>query len=82
MPAELTHLPAGSKYKLEPHELVTYITAADQPNALRFHVAWEIGVTNAPIKMVYVDAVTGRGRRHSITPAPSFQACLSLCLTN
>lgn len=47
--------------KLEPHELVTYITLADSPaSALAFHVAWEIGVTGAPIQMVYVDAVTGQ----------------------
>jgi hypothetical protein len=46
--------------QLEPHELVTYITAADSPTALTFHVAWEVGVANAPIKTVYIDAVTGQ----------------------
>ncbi len=47
--------------KLEPHELVTYITpAASQPNGLEFHVAWEVGVVHAPFQMVYIDAVTGQ----------------------
>jgi hypothetical protein len=47
--------------KLETHELVTFITPADsQTNGLEFHVAWEIGVSNAPIQLVYVDAVTGQ----------------------
>jgi hypothetical protein len=45
--------------KLEPHELVTYITPAGQTNALAFHVAWEVGISGAPFQMVYVDAVTG-----------------------
>jgi len=55
---KLTFRPSTNQ--LEPHELVTYITAADNQTALRFHEAWEIGVTNAPIKTVYVDAVTGQ----------------------
>ncbi|MGI8837053.1 MAG: hypothetical protein ACR2H4_10510 [Pyrinomonadaceae bacterium] len=47
--------------KLEPHELVTYITpAATQPNGLEFHVAWEISVGGAPFQIAYVDAVTGQ----------------------
>lgn len=56
--AKLIFRPATNQ--LEPHELVTYITSADNQTALRFHEAWEIGVTNAPIKTVYVDAVTGQ----------------------
>jgi len=31
----------------------------DQPDALEFHLAWEIEFTNAPIKLAYVDALTG-----------------------
>jgi len=47
--------------QLEPHELVIYITPADgQTNALAFHVAWEMVISNAPIQMAYVDAVTGQ----------------------
>jgi hypothetical protein len=45
--------------KIEPHELVTYITAAGQTNALAFYIAWEVGVSGAPFQMVYVDAVNG-----------------------
>lgn len=44
--------------KLEPHELVTYITT-NPTNALAFYVAWEVGITGAPFQMVYVDAVSG-----------------------
>lgn len=57
---KLTFRPAAIN-KLEAHELVTYISSADnQPNGLEFHVAWEIGVGNAPVQTVYVDAVTGQ----------------------
>jgi hypothetical protein len=57
---KLTFRPTANN-KLEPHELVTYIAPADsQTNGLAFHVAWEIGITNAPIQMAYVDAVTGQ----------------------
>ncbi len=56
----LTFRPTANN-KLEPHELVTYITASDSPaKTLAFQVAWEIGVSGAPIQMVYVDAITGR----------------------
>jgi hypothetical protein len=57
---KLTFRPTANN-KLEPHELVTYIAVADSPaSALAFHVAWEIGITGAPIQMAYVDAVTGQ----------------------
>ena len=46
--------------KLEPRELVTYITPGSQTNSLEFHVAWEVAVGNAPIQVAYVDAVTGQ----------------------
>jgi hypothetical protein len=56
---KLTFRPAANN-KLEPRELVTYITLAASPaSALAFHVAWEIGITGGPIQMAYVDAVTG-----------------------
>ena len=45
--------------KLEPHELVTYVTAAAKPDALAFYVAWEVGISGAPFQLVYVDAVSG-----------------------
>ena len=57
---KLTFRPTASN-TLEPHELVTYITPADSPiHALEFHVAWEIGITGAPIQTAFVDAVTGQ----------------------
>ena len=56
----LTFRPTANN-QLEPHELTTYITrAANQTNALAFQVAWEIGISGAPIKIVYLDAVTGQ----------------------
>lgn len=58
--AKLSFRPTANN-KLEPHELVTYITPADsQPKGLEFHIAWEIGVGNAPFQMAYVDAVSGQ----------------------
>ena len=55
----LTFRPTANN-KLEPHELVTHITASESPaRTLTFHQAWEIGISGAPIQMVYVDAVTG-----------------------
>ena len=56
----LTFRPAPNN-QLEPHELTTYITRAPgQKDALAFHVAWEIGISGAPINIVYLDAVTGQ----------------------
>ena len=54
----LTFRPTAND-KLEPHELVTYITTAGQTHALAFYVAWEVGIGGAPFQLVYVDAVTG-----------------------
>ena len=40
--------------------LTTYILPAKKrPDALEFHLAWEIELTNAPVKFAYVDAVSG-----------------------
>lgn len=51
-------LPATSE--INPRELVTYILASkSQPDRLEFHIAWEIEVSNAPVKKVYLDAVNG-----------------------
>ena len=51
-------LPAAGK--TNPRGLVTYILAANgHPNALEFHLAWEMELTNAPVKIAYVDAVNG-----------------------
>lgn len=39
-------------------ELVTYvIPSTSQPDSLEFHIAWEIAVSNAPFKTVYVDVL-------------------------
>ena len=41
-------------------QMTIYIVPAkDQPDVLEFHLAWEIEFTNAPIKLAYVDALTG-----------------------
>jgi len=41
-------------------ELVIYILPSKtRPDALDFHVAWEIQLKNAPIKTAYVDGVNG-----------------------
>lgn len=51
-------LPATGETK--PRGLVTYILASkSHPNALEFHLAWEVELTNAPIKTAYVDALSG-----------------------
>ena len=43
-----------------PGGLVVYILPSkDHPDALDFHLAWEIGLSNAAIKTAYVDAVNG-----------------------
>jgi hypothetical protein len=43
-----------------PRGLVTYVMPSkNQPDALEFHLSWEVELTNAPIKTAYVDAVSG-----------------------
>ncbi len=40
--------------------LTTYVMPArDRTDTLEFHLAWEIEITNAPVRMVYLDAITG-----------------------
>jgi hypothetical protein len=44
----------------KPRELVTYIRpSTSKPDALEFHIAWEVDLSGAPVKKVYVDAVNG-----------------------
>lgn len=50
-------VPAASE--LKPRELVTYVRPSPSRPALEFHVAWEVEVSNAPIKTAYVDAFKG-----------------------
>ena len=41
-------------------ELVIYVLpSAGRADSLEFHVAWEVALTNAPAKTVYLDAVNG-----------------------
>ena len=41
-------------------ELVTYILpSTENTDALEFHVAWEVELTGAQVKRVYIDAVNG-----------------------
>ena len=52
------NLPASSGASAQ--GLTTYILPAkNRPAALEFHLAWEIELTNAPVKFAYVDAVSG-----------------------
>jgi len=45
---------------ISPQGLVVYVrTSANNPDALEFHLAWEVKLTNAPFKTAYVDAIGG-----------------------
>lgn len=51
-------LPAAGQ--INPGGLVIYILPSkSKADALEFHLAWELGLTNAPVKIAYVDAITG-----------------------
>lgn len=51
-------LPASSQ--ITPQGMTTYIRPAKtQPDALEFHLAWEMELNNAPVKFAYVDALNG-----------------------
>jgi hypothetical protein len=46
---------------LDPRQLVVYaLPAPGQSSGLELHLAWEINVTNGPIKTVYFDAVSSQ----------------------
>ena len=34
------------------------LPAADRPDVLELHLAWEIELSNAPVKLAYVDAIS------------------------
>jgi len=49
-----------STSEMTARQMTIYILPAkDQPEALEFHLAWEIEFTNAPVKLAYVDALNG-----------------------
>jgi len=51
-------IPSASE--LTARQMTIYILPAkDQPEALEFHLAWEIEITNAPVKLAYVDDLNG-----------------------
>lgn len=51
-------VPASSEIRAQ--GLTTYILPANnRTDALEFHLAWEMELTNGPVKFVYVDAVSG-----------------------
>jgi hypothetical protein len=51
-------IPAASE--INPRGLVTYILPSkDKPEALEFHLAWEMELSNTPAKFAYIDAITG-----------------------
>lgn len=46
--------------EITPRGVVTYILPSkSRPDALEFHLAWEMELTNAPVKIAYVDAMNG-----------------------
>jgi len=52
-------LPANAV--LEPRQLVVYaLPPPGQTSGLELHLAWEINVTNGPVKTIYFDAVTSQ----------------------
>jgi len=51
-------VPASSE--ITARQMTIYVLPAkNRPEALEFHLAWEIEFTNAPIKVAYVDALNG-----------------------
>jgi len=51
-------IPAASQINLR--GLVIYILASkDRPDKLEFHLAWEMELSNLPVKIAYIDAITG-----------------------
>jgi len=51
-------LPPSSE--ITPHGLTTFVLPAkNRADTLEFHLAWEIELSNSPVKLIYVDAVSG-----------------------
>jgi hypothetical protein len=51
-------VPGSSQINVK--ELVTYILPSQESSdALDFHLAWEVELTGAPVKHIYIDAVSG-----------------------
>jgi len=56
--ASTVKMPAAPEFNT--NGLVIYVLQSkSQPDTLEFHIAWEIQLGNAPIKVAYIDAVTG-----------------------
>jgi len=56
--ASTFRLPAGAQ--VNPTELVTHVRPSKtRTDALEFRVAWEMAISNGPVKLAYVDALTG-----------------------
>ncbi|HEV7746058.1 MAG TPA: hypothetical protein VGO56_13750 [Pyrinomonadaceae bacterium] len=50
----------GTSTNISARQMTIYVLPAkNRPEALEFHLAWEIELTNAPVKLAYVDALTG-----------------------
>jgi len=43
---------------VEVRQLVTYVTLSQDRQTVELHLAWEIDVTNGPIKTIYLDAIS------------------------
>lgn len=53
------HVPATGEINVT--ELVTYVLPSNgRTDSLELHIAWEIGLPQAPLKTVYLDAVEGK----------------------
>lgn len=47
-----------SRTQVTVQQLVVYpLPVSNQPAALEFHLAWEINLANAPVKVIYLDAL-------------------------
>jgi hypothetical protein len=48
----------GPNDVLNVKQLVAYVMSSNDQQTIELHLAWEIDVTNGPIKTIYLDAVT------------------------
>src|ERR1700730_3523151 len=47
----------GPESKMNIQQVVVYPLSSNKPGTLEFHLAWEINLTDAPIKTIYYDAL-------------------------
>jgi hypothetical protein len=54
------NLTLSNNNSLDAQQLVVYALGSQESNAIELHLAWEIDVTNGPIKTIYLDAINGK----------------------